>query len=157
MSLQNVTSPIHLTSATLITFCFQQLNQKRKSLILFLFTNFIIFKNFRMDLNIINNIATVNRKSKSLIKLRDLPLNTPVVIFGMKIVTTKFGKTPIVELPEHSVFLPKRSLNVIETNLKNFSPGKYGLVFTGLEQCDLPHPIQNFKIVELPQQQPELA
>lgn len=110
------------------------------------FLNYLLLNTFLVDLNKLNEVSHIRRKET--IKLKDLPENAPHPILSVKIVTTKFGRSVLVELEQYTVFLPKRIVASVEENIENFIPKKYSLIFKGLVDCNKVNPASNFEIVE---------
>lgn len=99
-----------------------------------------------MDLSKINDMCKINRKET--IKLSDLKQDVPVLIKGVKIIDTKYGKAVLVDLGSTEVFLPKRATSAIEECVKEFIPDKYVLIYKGTIECGLLKPALNFEIQE---------
>lgn len=87
-----------------------------------------------MDVANINKIALL--ETKTLVKLHQLTKDEPVSIKAAKIVSTKFGNSPLIEIEDNVLFLPKRVLKFVEENIEDFNNSKYTIIFRGLKNCN---------------------
>lgn len=113
-------------------------------------TNWLVFT--EMDLNQINSFTSgaALYQNKPVKKLTDLAEGLQYTMLNLKIVKTKFGDVPLVEMDDFVTFLPGRCTKIIEENLKTFTPFSYQLVYTGMQNSQNPgyRPFAAFKIVE---------
>lgn len=102
-----------------------------------------------MDLNAINTFTSGAGAytSKPLKKLTELPVGEPFDIINMKIVKGKFGDAPLVETLKFVTFLPARSTTIIQSNMENFKPSTYKLIYTGVKSDTKYKPFATFQIV----------
>lgn len=87
-----------------------------------------------MDLATVNKLALL--ESKEAVKLHQLPKDEEIKILSAKIVSTKYGNCPLIELEENIVFLPKRVLKFVEMNIEDFNNSRYNIIFRGLKNCN---------------------
>ncbi|KAJ8909476.1 hypothetical protein NQ315_002673 [Exocentrus adspersus] len=99
-----------------------------------------------MDLKSINTAAQINRLET--VKLSDLKPDEPMLIKGIKIIQTTYGKSVLVDLGEKQVFLPRRIVESVEANITRFAPDKYTLTYKGIIDCGKLNPTYNFEIKE---------
>ena len=81
-------------------------------------------------------------------KLVDLLLGQPQPIKTAKVVTTKFGKSVLIELEDSVVFLPSRVTETYSPHIGYFGSGKYSLVFRGKVETGKANPAASFEILE---------
>lgn len=99
-------------------------------------------------LNEINTISTAFAEIKPVIKLKDLPKDTPHRINSAKVHQGQFGAQILLELEENIVFLPKRVTDAFASHVNQFTPGKFSITFLGLQTFQRVSPRTLFKIEE---------
>lgn len=99
-----------------------------------------------------NNLQELNKiallETKPLVKVSDLPLNSPQPILSARIVATKFGDCILAEFEDNKAFLPKRVTSLMKNNLAEFTEGKYSIIFGGLKDIKKPSMGVTFQFVK---------
>lgn len=102
-----------------------------------------------MDLSDVNPKGQLAQLSGNpVIRLQDLPLETPFKIVSGKFVKTKYGSCVLLELENAKIFLPKRMNDVLEGKVDQFATRKYSLVYEGSQECGQHKPAQKFRFIE---------
>lgn len=63
----------------------------------------------------LNAVSSYENKKKNVVRLIDLPHNVGHDVLSARIVNTKYGKTPILELDDCVVFLPKKRRETVHS------------------------------------------
>lgn len=100
-----------------------------------------------MDIQLLNRYSLLENV-KPIVKLTELPINTPVAILSAKIVKTRFGETVLLEFANAKTFLPKRMVPLMRDHIDNFADSKYSFIFEGLMQVGNPRLGSKFRFIE---------
>lgn len=94
------------------------------------------------------NAVSSYENNKDVVRLIDLPHNVEHHVLSARIVNTKYGKTPIFELDDCVVFLPKRVTSYITKTLDSLNEEKLSIVVEGEIDTGLGNLTPKFKFIE---------